>query len=46
MEGFVLTGNQPMRKLARRLGFEDLADPQDAKVRILRCRLHSGHATA
>jgi RimJ/RimL family protein N-acetyltransferase len=37
MEGFVLTVNQPMLRLARRLGFDIQADPDDASVRI--CRL-------
>lgn len=38
MEGFVLAKNQPMLKLASRLGFSIVADPDDASVRI--CRLY------
>ena len=37
MEGFVLAVNQPMLKLASRLGFTIAPDPDDASVRI--CRL-------
>ena len=37
MEGFVLSANQPMLRLARRLGFAIAADPDDPTVRI--CRL-------
>jgi RimJ/RimL family protein N-acetyltransferase len=37
MEGFVLAMNQPMLRLARRLGFMIAADPDDPTVRI--CRL-------
>jgi len=40
MEGFVLSANQPMLRLARRLGFHVQADPDDASVRI--CRLPLG----
>jgi hypothetical protein len=40
MEGFVLTQNQPMLRLARRLGFGVKAEPDDASVRI--CRLTLG----
>jgi RimJ/RimL family protein N-acetyltransferase len=32
MEGFVLTANQPMLKLASRLGFSAARDPEDASV--------------
>jgi acetyltransferase len=39
MEGFVLARNQPMLRLAARLGFEILPDPEDAAVRICRLRL-------
>jgi len=39
MEGFVLAKNQPMLKLAARLGFEIRPDPEDASVRICRLRL-------
>ena len=42
MEGFVLSVNQPMLKLARRLGFDIKFDPDDASVRI--CRLRLGDA--
>lgn len=35
MEGFVLAMNTPMRRLARRLGFTDVACPDDATVRIV-----------
>ena len=37
MEGFVLAENQPMLRLARRLGFSVERDPDDASVRV--CRL-------
>ncbi|MEJ5990883.1 GNAT family N-acetyltransferase [Ramlibacter sp. PS3R-8] len=36
MEGFVLSQNQPMLRLARRLGFSASYDPDDASVRICR----------
>jgi hypothetical protein len=39
MEGFVLARNQPMLRLAARLRFEILPDPEDAAVRICRLRL-------
>lgn len=39
MEGFVLSRNQPMLKLAARLGFSIVPDPEDASVRICRLRL-------
>lgn len=42
MEGFVLSVNQPMLRLARRLGFKIKVDPDDASVRI--CRLPLGAA--
>ncbi len=38
MEGFVLANNQPMLKLASRLGFNIAPDPDDALVRI--CNLN------
>ena len=38
MEGFVLAKNQPMLRLAARLGFSIAPDPDDPAVRI--CRLH------
>jgi RimJ/RimL family protein N-acetyltransferase len=37
MDGFVLAANQPMLRLARRLGFNVEPDPDDRAVRI--CRL-------
>jgi len=37
MEGFVLAANQPMLRLARRLGFSVALDPDDPSVRT--CRL-------
>jgi RimJ/RimL family protein N-acetyltransferase len=37
MEGFVLAANQPMLRLATRLGFMNSPDPEDRTVRI--CRL-------
>jgi GNAT superfamily N-acetyltransferase len=40
MEGFVLAVNQPMLKLASRLGFAIAPDPDDASVR--HCRLSLG----
>jgi acetyltransferase len=40
MEGFVLTENQPMLRLAKRLGFSIAPEPGDASVRI--CRLTLG----
>jgi acetyltransferase len=40
MEGFVLAVNQPMLRLAARLGFSIAFDPEDGSVRI--CRLHLG----
>ena len=39
MDGFVLAVNQPMLRLARRLGFSIAADPEDGTVRICRLRL-------
>lgn len=41
MEGFVLTGNQPMLRLAKRLGFSIKPDPDDVSVRI--CRMTFGN---
>jgi len=40
MDGFVLAVNQPMLRLARRLGFSITPDPDDRAVRI--CRLPLG----
>jgi acetyltransferase len=40
MEGFVLTVNQPMLKLASRLGFSIARDPDD--VSVCNCRLSLG----
>ena len=39
MEGFILAANQPMQKLASRLGFSGSRDPDDSAVRIYRLRL-------
>lgn len=39
MDGFVLTVNQPMLRLAERLGFTIAPDPDDFSVRICRLRL-------
>ena len=39
MEGFVLAGNQPMLRLARRLGFSIAPDPEDSSVRLCRLQL-------
>ena len=39
MDGYVLTVNQPMLRLARRLGFSVAPDPEDGAVRICRLRL-------
>jgi len=41
MEGFVLAENQRMLRLARRLGFSVIPDPDDATVRI--CRMALGN---
>ncbi len=41
MEGFVLAANQPMLRLARRLGFNIERDPDDPTVRICRLPLRS-----
>jgi acetyltransferase len=42
MEGFVLSENQPMLRLARRLGFSIAPDPDDRAVRICRLQLDGG----
>ena len=39
MEGYVLTRNQPMLRLADRLGFKIMPDPDDISVRICHLRL-------
>jgi RimJ/RimL family protein N-acetyltransferase len=39
MEGFVLAANQPMLRLAARLGFSITPDPDDRAVRVCRLRL-------
>jgi acetyltransferase len=39
MDGYVLAMNQPMLRLARRLGFSIAADPEDRAVFICRLRL-------
>ena len=41
MTGFVLSVNQPMLRLARRVGFSVAADPDDPSVRICRLKLGS-----
>jgi len=41
MEGFVLSENQPMLRLAKRLGFSVKLDPEDASVRI--CHMTMGN---
>ena len=40
MDGFVLAVNQPMLRLARRMGFEVARDPDDGTIRI--CTLDLG----
>jgi acetyltransferase len=42
MEGFVLAENQPMLRLAKRLGFSIAPDPEDRSVRICRLQLGDG----
>ena len=42
MDGFVLSVNEPMLRLARRLGFKVAPDPDDRTLRI--CRLQLGGA--
>jgi RimJ/RimL family protein N-acetyltransferase len=42
MTGFVLAENQPMLRLAARLGFEAVRDPDDYAVRICRLALREG----
>jgi acetyltransferase len=42
MEGFVLTENEPMLRLARRMGFSVTPDPEDRSVRICRLQLGDG----
>ena len=39
MEGFVLAENQPMLRLASRLGFDIAPDPDDRAIRLCRLRL-------
>jgi RimJ/RimL family protein N-acetyltransferase len=39
MEGFVLAANQPMLRLASRLGFDIRPDPDDRAIRLCRLRL-------
>ncbi len=41
MEGFVLSVNQPMLRLATRVGFTVAHDPEDASVRICRLALQA-----
>lgn len=42
MEGFVLAENEPMLRLARRLGFSVTMDPEDRNVCICRLQLGTG----
>lgn len=42
MEGFVLAENQPMLRLAKRLGFTIAPDPEDRAIRICRLQLGGG----
>ena len=42
MEGFVLAVNEPMLRLAARLGFSISPDPDDATVRLCRMKLSGG----
>lgn len=42
MEGYVLSQNQPMLRLARRLGFDVAYEPGDASVRVVRKPLVGG----
>ncbi len=42
MEGFVLAENESMLRLARRLGFSIVPDPDDRAVRICRLQLSGG----
>jgi acetyltransferase len=39
LQGFVLAENEPMLRLARKLGFVVEVDPDDARVRLCRLRL-------
>ena len=39
MQGYVLAVNQPMLRLARRMGFSVAPDPEDGAVRLCRLRL-------
>jgi RimJ/RimL family protein N-acetyltransferase len=41
MEGFVLAANEPMLRLARRIGFSVALDPNDRAIRICRLDLAS-----
>jgi RimJ/RimL family protein N-acetyltransferase len=41
MDGFVLTQNQPMLRLAKRLGFRITSEPGDPTVRVCRMALDS-----
>jgi len=45
IEGFVLAANQPMLRLARRLGFSVAADPDDRSLRICRLQLAEAQNT-
>ena len=46
IEGFVLAVNEPMLRLATRLGFSISPDPDDASVRLCRMKLSSGCGAA
>ncbi|HWS28270.1 MAG TPA: GNAT family N-acetyltransferase [Xanthomonadales bacterium] len=41
MEGFVLAANQPMLRLASRMGFTIARDPEDASVRLCHLQLQN-----
>lgn len=45
IDGFVLASNQPMLKLAARLGFSIARDPEDATVRVCRLSLRPPQET-
>lgn len=46
IEGFVLSTNAPMRRLAKRFGFQESPCPDDATVRVVRRALDGGHEVA
>lgn len=43
MEGYVLSSNTGMRRLANRLGFADVPCPDDATLRVVTLALQEGH---